>query len=66
MDRYHAREDLLRTLAMLAPGSAGLSREEAMALACERQASIVRRRPFRDRLAVVLADEADPHRGCSP
>jgi hypothetical protein len=57
VDRYHELEDLRRSLAMLPPGSAGLDREEAMALASELQQSIVRFRHLRDRIAVVLADE---------
>jgi hypothetical protein len=57
VDRYYQLEDLRRSLAMLPPGSAGLDREEAMALASELQQSIVRLRHLRDRIAVVLADE---------
>jgi hypothetical protein len=57
VDRYHELEDLRRSLAMLPPGSAGLSREQSMALASELQESITRHRRLRDRMAVVLADD---------
>jgi hypothetical protein len=57
VDRYHELEDLRRSLAMLPPGSNGLSREEAMALTSELQEQMARLRRLRDRLAVVLADE---------
>ena len=42
VDRFHELEDLRRSLAMLPPGSNGLSREEAMALASELQEQIAR------------------------
>jgi hypothetical protein len=57
VNRYHELEDLRRSLAMLPPGSAGLGREDAMALTSELQESIVRLRRLRDRLIAVLADE---------
>jgi hypothetical protein len=57
MDRYHELEDLRRSLAMLPPGSAGLGREEAMALASELQESITRLRRLRDRIGAVLAQD---------
>jgi hypothetical protein len=57
VDRYPELEDLRRSLAMLPPGSAGLSREDAMALASELQEQIARVRRLRDRLGAVLAQD---------
>jgi hypothetical protein len=57
MDRYHELEDLRRSLAMLPPVSAGLTREKAMALASELQESITSLRRLRDRLGAVLAQD---------
>jgi hypothetical protein len=50
-------EDLRRSLAMLPPGSAGRSREDALAICFELQESVTRLRRLRDRLAAVLANE---------
>jgi hypothetical protein len=57
--RYHELEDLRRSLAMLLPGSAGLSREESMALTAELQESMTRLRRLRDRLAAVLVEDGN-------
>jgi hypothetical protein len=57
LHRHHEIEDLRRSLAMLPPGSAGRSREDALAICFELQESVTRLRRLRDRLAAVLANE---------
>jgi hypothetical protein len=56
VDRYHEWENLRRSLAMLPPGSNGLTREDAMKLLAELQEVEGRLKNLRDALRGVLGE----------
>jgi hypothetical protein len=59
VDRFHELEDLRRSLAMLPPGTAGLSREDAMRLIGEVQGLEDRLRRLRAGLGRLLQEATE-------
>jgi hypothetical protein len=62
VDRLHELEQLRRRLAMLTPGTSGLTREQAMALVVELAEVQSRLERLRDGLAELLEESDVPKR----